>query len=133
MPAFFVTSGMRTEFGLLHGWDGWLICILVIVVATAGKLIGTVIPARMAGLAWNDAFSLGALMNTRGLMEIVIANIGLECGLIPPQMFTILVIMALVTTAATGPLLNLTMSRRIHADAKFREPDEHRQLESAIQ
>jgi Kef-type K+ transport system membrane component KefB len=106
MPAFFVISGMRTEFGSLTGFDDWLICGLVIVVATAGKLIGAVIPARATGLTWHESMRLGILMNTRGLMEIVIANIGLECGLIPPKMFTVLVIMALVTTLATGPLLN---------------------------
>jgi Kef-type K+ transport system membrane component KefB len=107
MPAFFVTSGMRTEFGLLDWPDGWLICALVIVVATAGKLIGVVLPARVAGMGWHESLSLGVLMNTRGLMEIVIANVALECGIIPPQMFTVLVIMALVTTFATGPLLRL--------------------------
>jgi Kef-type K+ transport system membrane component KefB len=107
MPAFFVISGMRTEFGSLSGFDDWLICGLVIAVATAGKLIGAVIPARATGLSWHESLRLGILMNTRGLMEIVIANIGLECGLIPPKIFTVLVVMALVTTLATGPLLNV--------------------------
>jgi Kef-type K+ transport system membrane component KefB len=113
MPAFFVISGMRTEFGALDGFDDWLICGLVIAVAMAGKLIGAVIPARMAGMAWSESMQLGILMNTRGLMEIVIANIGLECGLIPPKIFTVLVIMALVTTTITGPLLNV-VERRGH-------------------
>jgi Kef-type K+ transport system membrane component KefB len=108
MPAFFVISGMRTEFGTLQEFDGWLLCALVVAVAAAGKLIGTIVPARLAGLGWNESVRLGVLMNTRGLMEIVIANIALDCGIIPPQMFTVLVIMALVTTFATGPLLNLT-------------------------
>ena len=107
MPAFFVISGMRTEFGSLAEFDGWLLCTLVIAVAAAGKLIGTIVPARLAGLGWNESVRLGVLMNTRGLMEIVIANIALDCGIIPPQMFTVLVVMALVTTFATGPLLNL--------------------------
>ncbi len=108
MPAFFVISGMRTEFGTLHEFDGWVLCILVIAVAAAGKLLGTIIPARIAGLEWRESMRLGILMNTRGLMEIVIANIALDCGIIPPQMFTVLVVMALVTTFATGPLLSLT-------------------------
>jgi Kef-type K+ transport system membrane component KefB len=108
MPAFFVISGMRTDFGTLGQLDGWLLCLMVVLVAAAGKLIGTIIPARLAGLGWNQSVRLGVLMNTRGLMEIVIANIALDCGVIPPQMFTALVIMALVTTFATGPLLNLT-------------------------
>jgi Kef-type K+ transport system membrane component KefB len=107
MPAFFVTSGMRTELGLLDWPSGWLICGLVIAVATAGKLIGVIAPARAAGLGWHDSLQLGVLMNTRGLMEIVIANVGLECGIIPPQMFTVLVITAVVTTLATGPLLQV--------------------------
>jgi Kef-type K+ transport system membrane component KefB len=127
MPAFFVTSGMRTQFGLLQSWDGWLICLLVVVVATAGKLIGAVVPARMAGLPWRDSFALGALMNTRGLMEIVIANIGLECGIIPPQMFTVLIIMALVTSAAAGPVLNITMADH----SRLRESDRRREFELA--
>ncbi|MEX2139379.1 MAG: cation:proton antiporter [Pirellulales bacterium] len=108
MPAFFVISGMRTEFGTLQEFDGWLLCGLVVAVAAAGKLIGTIVPARLAGLDWNESVRLGILMNTRGLMEIVIANIALDCGIIPPQMFTVLVVMALATTFATGPLLNLT-------------------------
>jgi Kef-type K+ transport system membrane component KefB len=117
MPAFFVCSGMRTEFGLIDGLEGWLICVAVIAVATAGKLIGTIVPARLSNLGWNDSVSLGILMNTRGLMEIVIANIGLECGIIPPQMFAVLVIMALVTTFATGPLLNLVTAHGRHSKA----------------
>jgi Kef-type K+ transport system membrane component KefB len=119
MPAFFVISGMRTEFGSLSGFDDWLICGLVVAVATAGKLIGAVIPARATGLTWHESLRLGILLNTRGLMEIVIANIGLESGLIPPKIFTVLVIMALVTTLATGPLLNIVerwpADRRIKA------------------
>jgi Kef-type K+ transport system membrane component KefB len=107
LPAFFVVSGMRTQFGLISGVDGWLICVIVVAVATIGKLVGTIVPARYAGLGWRDSIGLGVLMNTRGLMEIVIANVGLEYGLIPPQIFTVLVIMALVTTFATGPLMNL--------------------------
>jgi Kef-type K+ transport system membrane component KefB len=108
MPAFFVISGMRTEFGTLNEFDGWLLCLAVVFVAAAGKLLGTILPARIAGLGWNESVRLGILMNTRGLMEIVIANIALDCGIIPPQMFTVLVMMALVTTFATGPLLSLT-------------------------
>jgi Kef-type K+ transport system membrane component KefB len=106
MPAFFVISGIRTEFGALTSVSDWLVCGLVIAVATSGKLIGAVIPARATGLSWHESLRLGILMNTRGLMEIVIANIGLECGLIPPKIFTVLIIMALVTTTATGPLLD---------------------------
>ncbi len=116
MPAFFVISGMRTEFGVLADFDGWLLCSLVIAVAAAGKLIGTIVPARLAGLDWNESVRLGILMNTRGLMEIVIANIALDCGIIPPQMFTMLVLMALVTTFATGPLLNLCERWRIRVE-----------------
>jgi Kef-type K+ transport system membrane component KefB len=97
---------MRTEIYLLDSPVQWFICGAVLAVAIAGKFIGAVIPARMSGVPWRDAMVLGTLMNTRGLMEIVIANIGLECGIIPPSMFAVLIVMALVTTFATGPILN---------------------------
>lgn len=120
LPAFFALSGLRTDIGLLGVGGAWLLLLLVLVAATAAKLFGTAVVARLAGFAWNDAMRLGVLMNTRGLMELVILNIGREAGLLTPTLFTMFVCMAVVTTAATGPGLRLldwaTVSRRARAD-----------------
>jgi Kef-type K+ transport system membrane component KefB len=107
LPAFFALTGMRTEIGLLSGVAEWLLCGLIIVVATAGKFGGTLAAARLTGMKWRDAASLGILMNTRGLMELVVLNVGLDLGVISPRLFTMMVIMALVTTLATTPVLEL--------------------------
>jgi Kef-type K+ transport system membrane component KefB len=105
LPAFFAFAGMRTQIGLLSGWNEWITCVVIIVVATAGKFGGTVVGARVTGLDWRYATGLGVLMNTRGLMELIVLNVGLDLGVISPTLFTMLVIMALVTTMATTPLL----------------------------
>ncbi len=105
LPAFFAYTGMRTQISLLAGWDNWLWCIAIIFVATAGKFGGTLVAARMTGLNWREAAALGALMNTRGLMELIVLNIGLDLGVISPTLFAMMVVMALVTTAMTAPLL----------------------------
>lgn len=107
LPLFFAFTGLRTQIGLLDGPEMWLLTTLIIVVAVAGKLGGSALAARAAGMSWRDAGSLGALMNTRGLMELVVLNIGLDIGVIPPSLFTMMVIMALVTTFMTTPLLVL--------------------------
>ena len=107
LPLFFVFTGLRTQVGLLNDAEGWLLCLLIIAVATVGKVVGTTIPARMTGMSWGDSLQLGALMNTRGLMELIALNIGYELGILSPRIFTMLVIMALVTTVLTGPLLSL--------------------------
>ena len=105
LPAFFAFVGMRTRIDLVVGLDQWLICGLIILVATVGKFGGTAIPARLTGLHWRDAMALGTLMNTRGLMELIVLNIGLDLGIISPTLFAMLVIMALVTTMMTAPVL----------------------------
>lgn len=105
LPLFFAFTGLRTRIGLLDDARSWLICGLVILVATLGKLGGSMAAARMTGSAWADAFALGALMNTRGLMELIALNVGYELGILSPRIFAIMVLMAIVTTFATGPLL----------------------------
>ena len=105
LPAFFAYTGMRTEIGLVSGWEQWLICGLIILVASLGKFGGTLAAARLAGLDWRTSSSLGILMNTRGLMELIVLNIGLDLGVISPTLFAMMVLMALVTTLATTPLL----------------------------
>ncbi|MEX2317681.1 MAG: cation:proton antiporter [Pirellulales bacterium] len=106
LPAFFAYTGMRTQIGLVSGWQNWLIVALIILVATAGKFGGTYLAARLTGLPGKTAAALGILMNTRGLMELIVLNIGLELGVISPMLFAMMVLMALVTTIATTPLLH---------------------------
>jgi len=106
LPLFFAYTGLRTRIGLLNGATMWLDCGLVIVVAVAGKFGGSAIAARLTGLSWREASAVGVLMNTRGLMELVILTIGLDLGVIPPSVFVMMVLMALVTTFMTTPLLH---------------------------
>src|SRR6202140_2663087 len=77
LPAFFAYTGLRTQIGLVSGWDQWMICALIVIVASAGKFGGSVIAARITGLNWRDSSALGALMNTRGLRELIVRNIEL--------------------------------------------------------
>jgi Kef-type K+ transport system membrane component KefB len=104
LPLFFAYSGLRTSINVVHGML-WVYTLLVIAVAVAGKFGGSMLAARMSGASWTDASALGILMNTRGLMELVALNIGLDVGVISPTVFTIMVLMALVTTFMTSPLL----------------------------
>jgi Kef-type K+ transport system membrane component KefB len=106
LPAFFAFTGLRTQIGLVSGASDWLICGLIIAVASAGKFLGSAIAARISGMGWRDASALGVLMNTRGLMELIVLNIGLELHVISPTLFAMLVVMALVTTFATTPILH---------------------------
>lgn len=107
LPLFFAFTGLRTQIGSLNSVQDWLICAAVIAVATAGKLGGSAVTARLTGMNWSESLQLGALMNTRGLMELIALNIGYDLGILSPRIFTMLVIMALVTTMLTGPLLTL--------------------------
>lgn len=112
LPLFFAFTGLRTQVGLLNDWQGWLLCLGIIGVATLGKLGGSAVTARLTGMSWSESLQLGALMNTRGLMELIALNIGYDLGILPPRIFTMLVIMALATTMLTGPLLTLFGSRQ---------------------
>jgi Kef-type K+ transport system membrane component KefB len=109
LPAFFAYTGMRMQIGLVSGWESWLWCGAIIVVATVGKFGGAMFAGRLTGLNWRDAAVLGALMNTRGLMELIVLNIGLDLGVISPTLFAMMVIMALVTTGLTAPVLQWLM------------------------
>ena len=105
LPAFFAFTGMRTRIDLVTGGSQWLICALIIAVATVGKFGGSAIAARLTGMDWRMSAALGTLMNTRGLMELVVLNIGLDLKVISPTLFSMMVVMALVTTVATSPVL----------------------------
>jgi Kef-type K+ transport system membrane component KefB len=110
LPAFFALTGMKTQIGLLSSGHDWLVCILIIVLATVGKFSGAFTGALFSGSTRREATILGILMNTRGLVELIVLNIGLSLGILTPVLFTMLVIMALVTTFTTGPLLKLVGS-----------------------
>ncbi|HWS60242.1 MAG TPA: cation:proton antiporter [Flavobacterium sp.] len=107
LPLFFVFTGLRTEIGLLN--DPYLIRVtgFIILVAVIGKFLGSALAAKFVGQSWRDSLTIGALMNTRGLMELIVLNIGLDLKVLTPEVFTMMVIMALVTTFMTGPTLNI--------------------------
>jgi Kef-type K+ transport system membrane component KefB len=105
LPSFFMAVGLSTHLGAVHGVTGWLICLAVLVAAAAAKFAGTVVPARLMRFSWRESAQLGAMMNCRGLTELIILNTGLAAGLLSPALFAMLVVMALATTAMTGPLL----------------------------
>lgn len=107
LPAFFAFTGMRTRIGLVTGAEDWLWCGAIVLVATLGKFGGTLAASRVLGLDWKTGTALGVLMNTRGLVELIVLNVGLELGVLSPALFAMLVLMALVTTAATAPVLRL--------------------------
>lgn len=107
LPLFFVFTGLRTEIGLLNDVSLVKITFIIIAVAVVGKFLGSAIAAKFVGRSWRDSLTIGALMNTRGLMELVVLNIGYDLGVLTPEIFAMMVIMALVTTFMTGPTLNL--------------------------
>lgn len=106
LPLFFAYSGLRTEIGLIHSAGSWLACALIIAVACVGKFGGGAFAARLTGFSWREAGAIGLLMNTRGLMELIVLNIGLDLGVISPTIFSMMVVMALFTTFMTTPLLH---------------------------
>jgi len=107
LPLFFVFTGLRTQIGLLNDIYLWKITGLIILVAITGKFAGSALASRIIGQNWRDSLTIGALMNTRGLMELVVLNIGYDLGILTPEVFSMMVIMALVTTFMTGPALDL--------------------------
>jgi Kef-type K+ transport system membrane component KefB len=115
LPAFFAYTGMRTQIGLISGWEHWLICALIIAIASLGKFGGTLAAACLSGLDWKTGSALGILMNTRGLMELIVLNVGLDLGVISPTLFAMMVLMALATTLATTPLLALLETNHLPA------------------
>lgn len=124
LPVFFAFTGMRTQFGLLNEPSDWYLCGWIILLATAGKFGGTMLAARFTGYNWRNSAALGVLMNTRGLVGLIVLNIGLDLRIITPNLFTMLVLMSLVTTVATPPLFYLITRKhpwdREQSDAKAR-------------
>jgi Kef-type K+ transport system membrane component KefB len=107
LPFFFTLTGMRTRLDLLHGARMWCWTAVVLAIAVAGKMGGAVLAARWTGQTWKNAWALGALLNTRGLVELIVLNIAYNAHVFSPALFTMLVVMALITTAMTTPILNL--------------------------
>jgi Kef-type K+ transport system membrane component KefB len=107
LPLFFVFTGLKTEIGLINDPYLWKVTGFIILVAVVGKFLGSALAAKFVGQSWSDSLTIGALMNTRGLMELIVLNIGLELKVLTPEVFTMMVIMALVTTFMTGPALDL--------------------------
>ncbi|MCG3166395.1 MAG: Glutathione-regulated potassium-efflux system protein KefB [Bacteroidia bacterium] len=105
LPLFFVFTGLRTQIGLLNDPTHWLVCFIVIAVAVVGKFGGSMVAARIVGEDWKSSLSIGALMNTRGLMELIVLNIGYDLGILSPEIFAMMVLMALSTTLMTNPVL----------------------------
>ena len=130
LPLFFVFTGLRTQIGLLNDPEHWMIAGVIILVAVVGKFIGSALAARFVGQNWKDSLSIGALMNTRGLMELIVLNIGYDLGVLSAELFSMMVLMALVTTFMTGPSLDLinrlfkpsknTLDAKIQDKTKFK-------------
>ncbi len=132
LPLFFVFTGLNTQVGLLNDPYLWKVTAGIIAVAVVGKFVGSALAARFVGQNWHDSFTIGALMNTRGLMELIVLNIGLELKVLTPEVFTMMVIMALVTTFMTGPALDLLdlifKNKRESETAEFMDEDKYRIL-----
>ncbi|HMM04232.1 MULTISPECIES: cation:proton antiporter [unclassified Dysgonomonas] len=130
LPLFFVFTGLRTEIGLLNEPGLWMICGGIVFLAIFGKTMGSAIAARFVGNNWKDSLTIGALMNTRGLMELVVLNIGLDLGILTPEVFAMMVVMALTTTFMTSPLLSLIdkVFKKKHADTDLVEEDKYKIL-----
>jgi Kef-type K+ transport system membrane component KefB len=109
LPIFFVFSGLNTQIGLVNTPTLWVITIVIIGLAILGKGVACMLAARISGVNWRESATIGALMNARGLMELIILNIGLEQGVITPTLFTIMVIMAIFTTLIASPLVGLLL------------------------
>ena len=106
LPLFFAYTGLRTNVGPLNSRELWLLCCLIVLVAVTSKLLVSAACVRAGGMTWRDSLAVGVLVNTRGLVELVILNVGLDLHILSPTLFSIMVIMALVTTLMTAPLID---------------------------
>lgn len=125
LPLFFVFSGLNTSIGLIQNASLWLICLLMLFAACFGKLAAAIVATRLMGESWKGALTIGVLMNTRGLVELIVLNIGLQLGILSTTLFSILVVMAIVTTMMASPILWLLGYRS--------SPDQRAQTEVVVQ
>lgn len=107
LPLYFAFTGLRSSFLLIVGAGMWFYCVVIILLAVIGKFGGSLVAAKFSGMSWREAAAVGVLMNTRGLVELIILNVGLDLGILSPALFSVMVLMALVTTFMTSPLLSL--------------------------
>lgn len=121
LPLFFIFSGLQTQVGLIQGPGLWFICLLILALASLGKIAGGTFSSCVMGETWKEALCIGILMNTRGLVEFIVLNIGLQLGVLSPILFAMLVIMALITTMMASPILLLLGYR---SRASTIEPEE---------
>ena len=106
LPLFFAYTGLRTSLALLSSIRLWLLCGLIVVVAVASKLVVSAVCVRASGMTGRESVSVGVLVNTRGLVELVILNLGLDLQILSPTLFSMMVIMAFATTLMTTPLID---------------------------
>jgi Kef-type K+ transport system membrane component KefB len=106
LPLFFAYTGLRTSIGLLNSADAWLLCGLIVLVAVSSKLLVSAVCVRSSGVPWRESLAVGVLVNTRGLVELVILNVGLDLHILSPTLFSMMVIMALATTLMAAPLID---------------------------
>jgi Kef-type K+ transport system membrane component KefB len=109
LPLFFAFTGLRTSIGLLNNAKLWLLCGLIVAVAVVSKLLVSAVVVHATGMPWRESFAVGVLVNTKGLVELVILNVGLDLQILSPTLFSMMVIMALATTLMTMPLLDLIL------------------------
>lgn len=115
LPAFFAFTGMRTQIGLVRGLSEWSVCAAIVVIATLGKFGGSYVAARLTHIPWRESAALGVLMNTRGLMQLIVLNIGLDLKVLSPQLFAMFVLMAVITTLMTAPILERLIGSKARA------------------
>lgn len=132
LPLYFAFTGLRTSVRMIQGGQMWMFCGLIVLIAVAGKLGGSMIAARAAGATWREAGGLGTLMNARGLMELVILNVGLDIGVISPALYSMMVVMALVTTFMATPLLEWIYPLRLIRDESTRAGEREGETTEAI-
>jgi len=132
LPLYFAFTGLRTSVRVIQGGQMWLFCGIIVAVAIVGKLGGSMIAARAAGARWREAAGLGILMNARGLMELVILNVGLDIGVISPSLYSMMVVMALVTTFMTTPLLEWAYPLRLVREEMAAVSPEEADYETAV-
>ena len=106
LPLFFAYTGLRTSIGLLNNADAWLLCGLILLIAVVSKFVVSAVCVRASGMPWRESLAVGVLVNTRGLVELVILNVGLDLHILSPALCSMMVIMALATTLMTGPLID---------------------------
>jgi Kef-type K+ transport system membrane component KefB len=119
LPLYFAFTGLRSSFALIFSTGMWVYCLVIIALAVIGKFGGSLLAARFNGMSWRESAAVGILMNTRGLVELIILNVGLDLGVLSPSLFSAMVLMALVTTFMTSPLLNLIYPDRDIQHSRF--------------